>query len=123
MDDEKWVEKQDKLQFLLAGFVVEKEGAEVVKPDFGAQAAVSLKPRKNAGAAVKAPVVVVPKPAAPVAPPAPAVGKGAGNEVGFINGDEEDDDDELIDEDELMADENLATPVQMRKPYHLPFAY
>ncbi|KAI5778255.1 cytokine-induced anti-apoptosis inhibitor 1, Fe-S biogenesis-domain-containing protein [Geopyxis carbonaria] len=106
---------KDQLDFLMAGFMVEKggEGLVVVKPDFGAQTSVPLKLRKKPeSTGVK---VVVAKPAPVVAPPKVAMSKAAaGNGVGFVDfSDDFGDDDELIDEDELMADEDLATPVQM----------
>ncbi|KAF8250649.1 DUF689-domain-containing protein [Wilcoxina mikolae CBS 423.85] len=104
----------DRLRFLTTGFLVEDspdEGVVVVKPDFGGQKSVALNLRKRqpaGGASVVKPIV-----ATPVAPPPPPV---TNNGVGFVDfSDDLDDDDdgELIDEDELMADENLATPVQI----------
>ncbi|KAF8541564.1 cytokine-induced anti-apoptosis inhibitor 1, Fe-S biogenesis-domain-containing protein [Trichophaea hybrida] len=100
----------DRLRFLTTGFLVEDsldEGVVVVKPDFGGQKSVALNLRKRqlGGVSVVKPVV-----ATPIAPP-PVTNNG----VGFVDfsDDLDDDDDELIDEDELMADENLATPVQI----------
>lgn len=107
-----WVrEGQEKVKFLLEGFVVEA-GGEVVKPDFGGVKEVKLGLRRTGGAGggkVVRPVVAKPVVARPVEKrPVAAT-------VGFVNGDEEEEesDDELIDEDELMADESLATPVQI----------
>jgi len=109
-----WVKESEKVQFLLAGFLVEETSAgetEVVKPDFGGVKEVKLNFRRKEGSVGK---VVRPAVAKPAPAPVAAKRNMGANGVGYVNGDEEsDDDDDLIDEDELMADESLATPVQI----------
>ena len=134
--DQEWA--RDRLLFLTAGFLIEEaspaEGVVVtaVKPDFGGQKTVALnfrnRPRPAAAAAAAgggggAATVVKPVVLAPLAPPAPPplVGAaaygivGLGDDLDDVGDDDDGDgDDELIDEDELMANDDLATPVQMR---------
>ena len=112
----------DRLLFLTAGFLVEDApaGPEAVKPDFGGQKVVALGLRKRPASgrvAVVKPVVVVIKIVAEVYK---AHAGGLCWRRGCGRGHRRDDDG-LIDEEELMADENLATPVHMRKPPFLIF--
>jgi hypothetical protein len=117
---ENWA--QDRLGFLTAGFLVEEtadEGVVAVKPDFGGQKSVALNLRKRsaaAGGGVVKPVVAKPAVVAPT--PAPVAAQSNG--VGFVDFSDDLEDDELIDEDELMADEDLATPVQIRMSMLIP---
>ena len=131
--DQEWA--RDRLLFLTAGFLIEEaspspaEGVVVtaLKPDFGGQKTVALsfrnRPRPAAAdggaAAVVKPVVLAPLvPPTLVGPAAYDLGDDL-DDVGDGDGDD-DGDDELIDEDELMANDDLATPVQMRMRSAVP---
>ncbi|KAH7376131.1 cytokine-induced anti-apoptosis inhibitor 1, Fe-S biogenesis-domain-containing protein [Plectosphaerella cucumerina] len=97
---------------VLAGLVAGADG--FTKPDYGAQGeSVSLGLRfgKNKKTNVDDAVSLGSKPAAAVAP-APAV-KSTPAGVGFIDLDDDFDDDELIDEDTLLTEEDLKRTVNM----------
>jgi len=106
LHDKEWV--KDRVSAVMVGFLVEDDesGTVLAKPELGATAAVPLRlKRKNGGTTMP----VVPKPVVIQPMVAPKVANG----VGFIDfSDDLNDEDEFIDEDELMADHDLASPIQ-----------